>query len=299
MTWEGAVPGVPEASVMRVTGLPARLAGARQVGPHSQARPGALLRVVPRVARYLVTGGNRIEVAVEEAAHPAEVLSFLLGGVRGALIHQRGELPLHAATVVPPDGSAAVSICGASGTGKSTLAAKLVQRGWSLLADDLTRITCTHSSVEAWPCSDGIKLTPDAIVRLGLRADSLEEVAAGKRWLPAATQAHPVSLGLILLLDRHPQASLRMLSGSAALATLTQQTFRLHYVAALGVIAEHLRIVSRVVAACRCIALSRHSGVESLADNLDCWRRAACRGSTPVAGTIAGPGGVLDELFGH
>src|SRR6266702_2245306 len=217
MSWEGAVPGVPDASVLQVAALPTWLAGARQVGPHSQARPGALLRVVPCVARYLVTGGNRIEVAPEASANPTEIVSFLLGGVRGALIHQRGELPLHASTVVPPGGSQAVAICGPSGVGKSTLAAELVQRGWSLLADDLTRVVHANSTVEAWPSSGGIKLTSDAMARLGLRAATLQEAAGGKKVWPTAAQDRPVPLGWIVLLERSSDVLRRTIEGPAAL----------------------------------------------------------------------------------
>jgi hypothetical protein len=112
-------------------------------------------------------------------------------------------------------------------------------------------------------------------MRLGLRVDSLEEVAAGKRWLPVAAHTHPVSLGWVLVLDYHSNASRRAIRGSAVFAALAQQTYRPHYIAALGVAAEYLRIVARVAAACRCIALSRHGGVESLADNLDLLRSAA------------------------
>jgi hypothetical protein len=268
MTWDGAVPGVPDATIRTVATLPELLPGARQVGPHSQARPGALLRIVPGVARFLVKGGNQIDIAVEKHADAADVTSFLLGGVRGALIHQRGELPMHAATVLTPDGRGAMAICGESGAGKSTLAAELVSQGWALLSDDVTRITCADSTVSAWPCTAGIKLKRDALERLGLPTDRLQRAAAGKLILPVAARTLPAPLKWVIVLNWNPSPARRVITGGAALAMLTEQTFRLHYVTALGMAVEHLRMISRVATACTCVTISRHCGVTALADTL-------------------------------
>ena len=268
MKWDGAVPGVPDASVVTVSGLPDRLPGARAVGPHSQARIGALLRVVPNVARFMVAGGQRIEVASERCADPVEVLSYLHGGVRGALIHQRGELPLHATTVLPPKGNGAVAICGNSGMGKSTLAAALVREGWTLISDDLTRITWEEHTPMVWPCSTGIKLMTDAAARLGLPLESLKRTAAGKVLMAVDALPDPVRLSSVITLRDDPSLSWRVLEGTAALAILTQQTFRLHYVAALGMAAQHFQMISRLAAACLCTSLSRRFGVTVLTQML-------------------------------
>jgi hypothetical protein len=195
-------------------------------------------------------------------------LSYLHGGVRGALIHQRGELPLHATTVLPPNGDGAVAICGSSGMGKSTLAAALVRQGWSLISDDLTRITWADRTPLVWPCRTGIKLMPDAAARLGLTLESLERAAAGKVLMPAATPPGSVRLSCVITLGNDPSPSWRVLEGTAALAMLTQQTFRLHYVAALGMVAQHFQMTTRLVATCLCASVSRRVGVAALAKML-------------------------------
>lgn len=51
---------------------------------------------------------------------------------------QAGWTPLHAGTLVPPNGDRCALICAASGTGKSTLVAALLHRGWRTLGDDKT-----------------------------------------------------------------------------------------------------------------------------------------------------------------
>jgi hypothetical protein len=268
MNWDGEMPGIPGAIVKTVPHLPTLLPGAIQVGPHSQARPGALLRVVQGTARFLVTAGVTIEVAVEAGVDPSDVGSFLMGGVRGALIHQRGELPLHAATLVPPQGDNAVAICGPSGVGKSTLAAALVLRGWSLLADDLTRVSLRDSIVTAWPGGTGIKLMPDAVDYLGIDASQLRRVASAVEKLLLQAPAHPtpVALGCVIALHRSPSSRIEVLERSEAIAVVSAQTFRPHYISALGIAEQHLRMVLEVAGQCRCAAASGYHGVASLAD---------------------------------
>lgn len=56
----------------------------------------------------------------------------------GAILHQRGILPLHGSTVT--DGSRAVLITGDSGAGKSTLAVEFLKNGWKLVTDDVAAV---------------------------------------------------------------------------------------------------------------------------------------------------------------
>lgn len=267
----GEMPGIPGATIKQVPTLPSTLPGAVQVGPHSQARPGALLRIVPGTARFLATSGTVVEVAVEEQADPGEIQSFLFGGVRGALIHQRGELPLHAATLTPPGANYAVAIAGNSGTGKSTLAAELVLRGWSLLADDLTRITLSGSQPIAWPGGTAIKLTPDAVRRLGIEPNVLTPVCPGidKSYLKANSADQPVPLRWVISLHRECVPEMALVNQHQALAVLIEHTFRRHYICALGMEQQHLAMVLRVAAESRCARLSGYKGVKAAADLLE------------------------------
>src|ERR1051325_4103767 len=152
---------VPDAIVRFVDSLPESLDGAIPVGPYSQARPGALLRVVPGIGRFLASGGMTIEVFVEEGADPDAVDALIHGGLLGALIHQRGDLPLHASTLVSPDRRRTLAIAGDTGSGKSTTAYELIRRGWKLLSDDLTRVTIENGFATAWPGRTRLRLMSD------------------------------------------------------------------------------------------------------------------------------------------
>lgn len=244
------VPGMPGATIHRVATLPETLPGAVAAGPHAHAKPGELLAVVPGAGRFFACRGDRIEFTVEDDADDGMVSLILNGTARGALIHQRGELPLHAATLVPPGGTRALAICGHSGAGKSTLAAELSRRGWSLVADDTTRVTIENDTVTAWPSRDSIKLWRDALEGAGIDPGTLVRVMRNleKYYLHVKATDRPVPLGWVLELTRDAEAA--SLTVGDRMALITRNTYRPAQISALGVQREHVQVVARIAKAC-------------------------------------------------
>ncbi len=274
MQLEGPVPGIPGASIQRVESLPDTLAGGLPAGPHARAIPGEVLIDWPGAGRYRVTGGNLIEFAPAADAIPGAVMLHLNGTARGALIHQRGELPLHAASLIPPGGDAAIAICGFSGAGKSTLAATLSRRGWTLLADDATRVTWDGEAPLAWPSRDRIKLWGEACTRFGIDSAGLDRVQEGadKYYLPVPFSAEPVRLAMVAELAREGGLPTGPVTSPVArVAVLAAQTCRPEQVRPLGCLQQHMRILSRVAGACRIVRLegARQASPDELADRLE------------------------------
>lgn len=90
------------------------------------------------IGGFLVRGGREILFACEAEADAGAVRLFLLGTALAVLLHQRGNLVLHASAVAVDGG--AVAFLGASGQGKSTTAAALHALGLDLVADDLVPV---------------------------------------------------------------------------------------------------------------------------------------------------------------
>jgi hypothetical protein len=166
----GAIParhaGEPAVTV-RVASVPASLEDASKRGVTWQIAGGRFLFQVPGVARFLLSGGREILVEPVSGVAPGDVAIFLIGTVFGILLHQRGEIVLHA-SAVQVNGKA-VLFCGPSGAGKSTLAAALAQRGFPLVADDLCAITLAAGAAPmVQPDGRHLKLWAQAIEKLDL-----------------------------------------------------------------------------------------------------------------------------------
>lgn len=98
-----------------------------------KAAPGAYFLAVPGVARFLVTNGNQIIIDAQAHVPEQEILHFLFNPVAGALLMQRGILPLQASAVAKDD--KAVILLGNSAAGKSLLVAGLMRQGFKVLTD--------------------------------------------------------------------------------------------------------------------------------------------------------------------
>lgn len=265
------VPGLPGATIRRVTQLPSKLQGGVAAGPHALAKPGQLLLVWPGTGSFLARDGSTIEFTTDDGADHGLVALFLNGTARGALIHQRGELPLHAATLVPPGRDMALAICGRSGAGKSTLAAELSRRGWTLVADDTTRVTWDGRHPIAWPSRDSIKLWKDALEMARIDTATLKRVAKNmdKFYIHVASRDTPIRLGWIAELTQDDPGP--GMSVGDKMALVSRHTYRPTQIMPLGVQREHVRIVAQTATACTMwrIASNRTQPVSALADRLE------------------------------
>lgn len=116
--------------------VPERLADCVGATPFLQvARDGACRVEIPTVASFLVESGRDVVIAPTTDPPSPDIVTFVSGVVLALLCHQRALVPLHAACVCI-DGEA-IALAGASGSGKSALAAALACRGHTLLADDV------------------------------------------------------------------------------------------------------------------------------------------------------------------
>lgn len=252
------VPGVPGAIWRRrVDGdLPPRLLAAIAPGPGIESTEDSLLFGLPGIARYFVRRGSTIDFAPHESADLDAVHLHLNGSARGVLIQQRGELALDAATLKAPDGRC-VAIAGRSGAGKSTLAAALCRRGWSLVADAITRVTWNGTNAIAWPSDRAVRLWRDACERLGADPAALKRVRSGleKYELPVRADDEPAILSHIVQLLPVPGIGLAETAEAERAGVLAATGFRPHLVALFGARERHRQMVAEVAAACRIYAL--------------------------------------------
>lgn len=94
---------------------------------------------------------------------PRSVEANLVNFVVSASLTLQGEEPLHA-TAVDLDGHA-LGLLGLSGSGKSSLAALLINRGADLITDDMLRVKFEDDKVVAYPGPYRLKLFDDPLQR--------------------------------------------------------------------------------------------------------------------------------------
>jgi hypothetical protein len=297
-----ALPGLPEALGepdvrIRHGAVPDRLSRPRGGGVCFSAAPGEALVVLPAAGRLHVRHGHEIVVEPAEGATEGVLRMFLLNLAFGVLLHQRGDLVLHAAAV--EGGGGCIALAGASSSGKSTVAAALHARGCRVLTDELCVVGDDGDGgptvVPGPPC---LQVWADALNRLGHDVDRLELVRAGveKYLLPLGTGhvSEPLPLRAIYVLAPWNGDGIEAepLLGQRRLEALVRNTYRREYLRPMGLGPRHFRRIATLARRVPLVRVRRPArsdavddGLEALAPGLE-QRPPAAPGTE--AGAVAG-----------
>jgi hypothetical protein len=281
------LPGVPRSSVthaaavcIRVGETPAALPSATERGAAYEASPDEFLLRIPSVAQYLVRNGGEIIVQPAVGAAAADVRLFLTGSAFGALLHQRGLLPLHASAVRVDN--ICVAFLGCSGAGKSTLCALLNQRGYAVVCDDICPVQVLPGiGAVAHPGFPRLRLWKDSAEAVENRIDDLDQpVRQGldKYELPVAN-GHSGSwlpLARLYLLcearDGEPEG-IEIVEGPDRLQILLDHTYRFQFLKGLNRRREHFRACTALVGTVLICRLTRPRLLSRLSEAADWLER--------------------------
>jgi hypothetical protein len=228
--------------------------------PHSLQNPtggGVLYQIEPRrfllnvdhVARYLVSDGNEILIDPSPGSDLSSIKLFLFGAVFGALLHQRGILPLHGSAIVTHRG--AVVFAGVSGSGKSTLACAFHQKGYLVLSDDICAISLGESPVVI-SGNPFLMLWADALRELDVDRVGLLPARPGieKYILPLGEgfAAEAAALHAIYILEpENSELSAPVpVKGLKKIEILTQNIYRPHFVEPMNIRAGQIGQIAEV-----------------------------------------------------
>ena len=279
----GAIPGAPQAPVERPG----------ETCPW-EATPGRLLVNMCGVARFLVTGGR--DILVEPCGGSDHEMSIVLTSrVIAALLQQRGVTTLHASAVETDAGAALFT--GRSGSGKSSLLAALVKRGYAMLADNVTGVVLNAgggaAALPAFPCA---QLRADALDELAWRGRAREEMREGLgRYLVAVERFRnaPQAVGAICVLEVHHREAIEVETAPAADAFgwLCRYTYRKQYLRRLGQQPMHFRTVVAMAGHVPVVRVTRPAHrfpSDTLADRIEMWLGEVGRqgAAAPYATTV-------------
>lgn len=189
---------------------------------------------VEDVARFAVHDGREIVVDQEAGAHDDTLRLYLLGSAFGALLHQRGFLPLHASCVAAPDRT--MLFCGHSGAGKSTLAAALCRNsGYQFLADDISVLRLENETPMIYPGYPQLKLWHNSVEKLEMNAQDFRRVrpAVEKFAVPLrdqfTDQQRPFHVIYLLTPSDVPTITLTPLKGIEKLLAIKKDIYRAEF----------------------------------------------------------------------
>ncbi|HKP34744.1 MAG TPA: hypothetical protein VJT70_08205 [Sphingomicrobium sp.] len=239
--------------------------------PGLTATEDALLLTVAGVGRYRIRGGEEIVVDATPGVPERNVRLYLLGSAMGALLHQRGLLPLHA-NAIEIDGQA-VAFMGESGAGKSTVAAWFHDRGFRVIADDVCVVKFDGDErALACPGLPRLRLWEEALEATGRPVAEYPRSYLGdddfRKYdvsISANAARKACAIGAVFVLARSDDVVVDRLSGIEAIQAVFDNTYRGSY---LGRVNGHRAHWSAAVRLIRNVPLYRLARVWRL-DRLD------------------------------
>ncbi|MCU4767762.1 aldolase [Bacillus toyonensis] len=186
---------------------------------------------IPNTAIFSIQEGKQIIVSPMENTCEDKIRLYILGTCMGALLMQRGILPLHG-SAINIDGKV-YAIVGDSGAGKSTLAAAFLSRGYTLLSDDVIAVTVSPGKnpivIPSYPQQ---KLWVESLNAFGMGTASYNPLFERETKYAVPVQSHffsePLPLAGIIELTKTEDENVELIriEGLERLRTLFFHTFR-------------------------------------------------------------------------
>ncbi len=208
---------------------------------------------IPNVAIYLIEDGKKITVTPLVNANEDQIRLFILGTCIGALLMQRGILPLHG-SAIEIDGRA-YAIVGESGAGKSTLAAALMNSGYKLLSDDVIAVTISEEDhlpfiIPSYPQQ---KLWQESLDYFGMESAKLKPIyqRETKYTVPVSEKffSAPLPLAGVFELDKGKYSQIEMVPIDILerLNTLLNHTYRNFLIPELNLVEWHFNYSTKIL----------------------------------------------------
>ena len=215
-----------------------------------EAIPDELILRVKNIARYFIKGGREIIIEPEMKVNNSSIRLFLLGSAMGALLHQRGILPIHGNCILYKNEG--ILFAGISGAGKSTLAAMMVSKGFEPVTDDITAIGFENNEPVILPGVPHLKLWQDSIHKMNLKTEGLKKVRdeIEKYYIPVTSKFVKTNIPLkkiyIININNQEGIALKTVSGIEKFTVLKNHTYRYNYVKGMNLQKHHFELVSKL-----------------------------------------------------
>jgi hypothetical protein len=253
-------------------GVPGDIPNAASFGRFCRVSTSEYLLEIPNVARFHVANADTVRVQLAERALGADVSTFLLGSIFGALCHQNGLLPLHASAV--EQGGSVTAFLGNSGAGKSTLAACLHARGHRIVSDDICLLAPHNHEMRVIPVAGWLKLWRASLSHLGRTPDEADRVYSAddkyRVYLNTDVAERPLLTTLVFLARAAvAKPTLEPLPTVEAIAQMMLQTYLAYIPALTGTQPRNFRQCAQVLSRAQAFRLTAPWGFDRMDAVLD------------------------------
>ncbi|WP_418792209.1 HPr kinase/phosphorylase [Phosphitispora sp. TUW77] len=202
-------------------------------------------------AIFCIREGKKITVSPLPEFDVDMVRVYILGTCMGVLLLQRKVLPLHGSAVAI--NGRAYGFIGDSGTGKSTLAAAFISRGYQLVSDDVLAVSVSHEGIPLiTPSYPQQKLWQESLNELGMKADRYRHIYQREHKfavpVPEDFFTEPLPLaGLFeLLVTGNETLEIRRIERLERLRTIYYQTYRKFLISRLALMEWHFKTSANI-----------------------------------------------------
>ena len=220
----------------------------------------------PLVGEFVVRSGREVIVRPLSKADERTLRFYILGPVIATVLHQRGYLVLHASAVQTNGG--AIAFLGSAGCGKSTLAAALHDRGYSIISDDVVAVDLEGINATVPPGFPQLKLWPESILALGRLPEQMPKLRSSieKRAFRVVQSftTDPLQLKHIYALRESTTARVHSLGSQAAFIELVRHSYMAKVLEATNSISLHFHQCARLVKSVPVYYLDRSSLIDDL-----------------------------------
>lgn len=244
--------------------LPDHLENITSSGVLFEISDGRFLLKLPTIGKYLAEKGNEIIMDPRPETTEDEIRLFLLGSVMGAILHQRGYLPLHGSSVNVND--EALVVIGNSATGKSTLSAALDRKGYPLISDDLSVLSLDSEEIcRIHPGIRSVKLWRDVVDQLHPDTNFKKVRPQIQKFrVPAGLNQilyNPLPVKKVILLTTRNKTGfgLEEISGANKLKILRENIYRDQVIKGLGLMKNHFHLLAQLSNQSRLFHIQRPS----------------------------------------
>ena len=208
----------------------------------------ALLFTPPGVGQFWCRP-DRIDVVPDPDGDREMLTALLIATALPATQWMRGHFMLHGSALVLPDRTGAIAVSGVSGSGKSTVAAALLARQASLVADDSLRIVNDGGSWRAAGLPGGLFVTDAGPTRRRFEPIAIDRAVAETR-LDA----------IFVLGKRDISPTIQRLDGTDAIKLLLAMQHRPRIPACWGLRAEVLKLAAGIARSLPVFLWQRRNG---------------------------------------